>query len=120
MKRRVDDRIDNVRRRQFVASASVLGAASLVGIQGAEAVEPPPDESYEGREGLAMLDRALASLDDDKREVFVLYEVEELSMSEVANLLECPVQTAYSRHRAAREHVVAFFKRADLAKGGGE
>ena len=90
-----------------------------------EAVEPPPDESYEGREGLVMLDRALASLDDDKREVFVLYEVEELPMSEVASVLECPVQTAYSRHRAAREHVVAFFKRAALDRtpfdrGGGE
>ena len=82
-----------------------------------EGSERPPDASYEGKEGLAMLDRALASLDDDKREVFVLYEIEEMPMPEVAKLLECPLQTAYSRHRAAREHIVAFFKRASLARG---
>jgi NitT/TauT family transport system substrate-binding protein len=43
MKRWVDGRIGNVGRRQFLASASVLGAASLVGIQRAEAAEPPPE-----------------------------------------------------------------------------
>ena len=78
-----------------------------------------PDVSYEGREGLVMLDRALATLDEDKREVFVLYEVEEMPMLEVAKILECPLQTAYSRHRAAREHIVTFFKRASLDKGTG-
>jgi RNA polymerase sigma-70 factor, ECF subfamily len=78
-----------------------------------------PDASYEGRETLALLDRALEQLDDDKRETFVLYEVEELAMPEVAKILGCPLQTAYSRHRAAREHVVAFFRRASLRAGQG-
>ncbi|HVH44508.1 MAG TPA: sigma factor-like helix-turn-helix DNA-binding protein [Labilithrix sp.] len=55
---------------------------------------------------------------DDKRETFVLFEVEQMSMSEVAEIMECPLQTAYSRHRAAREHVLAFFKRVALAEGG--
>ncbi len=81
-------------------------------------VAPPPDASYEGKESLVLLDRALDQLDDDKREVFVLYEVEQLAMPEVADLLGCPLQTCYSRHRAARESVIAFFKRAALAKGG--
>jgi RNA polymerase sigma-70 factor (ECF subfamily) len=77
-----------------------------------------PDATLESRQGLAMLDRALDTLDEDKREVFVLYEIEELTMSEVASILGCPLQTAYSRHSAARAHVVAFFKRASLAEGG--
>ncbi len=47
----------------------------------------------------------LADLDDDKRAVFVLYEVEQLPMSEVAETLECPLQTAYSRLYAARKEV---------------
>src|SRR5262249_46431400 len=42
-----------------------------------------PDASYEGRQSLELLDRALDELDDDKREVFVLYEIEELAMPEV-------------------------------------
>ena len=60
------------------------------------------DAALESRQGLAMLDRALDGLDEDKREVFVLYEIEEVAMSEVASILGCPLQTAYSRHSAAR------------------
>jgi RNA polymerase sigma-70 factor, ECF subfamily len=80
---------------------------------------PGPDASYEGKEALAMLDRALDELDGDKRDVFVLYEIEELTMPEVAGIVDCPLQTAYSRHRAARELVTAFLRRSALAPGGG-
>ena len=55
----------------------------------------------------ALLDRALETLDDDKRAVFVLYEIEELEMPEVADALGCPLQTAYSRLYAARKLVQA-------------
>ena len=79
-----------------------------------------PEASLESREALQMLDRALDALDGDKREVFVLYEVEELPMSEVAQIVGCPLQTAYSRHSAARAHVVAFFRRLSLPIGGGQ
>lgn len=78
-----------------------------------------PEVSLQNRQSLALLDEALDALDADKREVFVLYELEELSMSEVAKLVGCPLQTAYSRHSAARAHVVAFFKRRQLAPEGG-
>jgi RNA polymerase sigma-70 factor, ECF subfamily len=56
-------------------------------------------------EALAALDVALAALDDDKRAVFVLYEIEELSMADVAEAVGCPLQTAYSRLHAARRYV---------------
>jgi RNA polymerase sigma-70 factor (ECF subfamily) len=52
-----------------------------------------------------LLARLLADLDDDKREVFVLYEIEELPMAEVAASIGCPVQTAYYRLYAARRQV---------------
>jgi RNA polymerase sigma-70 factor (ECF subfamily) len=45
---------------------------------------------------------ALELLDEQKRAVFVLYEVEGLTMREVADVLDCPLQTAYSRLHAAR------------------
>ncbi len=71
--------------------------------------EPAIHESAEYelrmREARALLDRILETLDDDKREVFVLYEIEELPMKEVAMALGCPLQTAYSRLHAARAHV---------------
>jgi RNA polymerase sigma-70 factor, ECF subfamily len=53
----------------------------------------------------ALLDRLLAQLADDQRQVFVLYEVEELSMREISEIVKCPVQTAYSRLHAARKRI---------------
>ena len=48
-----------------------------------------------------------ASFDEPKRAVFVLYELEELPMAEVAEIVGCPVQTAYSRLHAVRAVVEA-------------
>jgi RNA polymerase sigma-70 factor (ECF subfamily) len=63
------------------------------------------------REARAMLDRILEGLDDGKRAVFVLYEIEELPMAEVAVAVGCPLQTAYSRLHAARRDVDAVLHR---------
>ncbi len=79
----------------------------------------PPDERHsapqlkelEREQARAMLDRALAALDDDKRAVFVLYEIEQLEMPEVAEALGCPLQTAYSRLYAARKKVESEMRR---------
>jgi len=60
-----------------------------------------------------LLDALLARLSDDKREVFVLYELEELSMREVAEIVGCPLQTAYGRLHAARREL----QRAARARG---
>jgi RNA polymerase sigma-70 factor, ECF subfamily len=75
----------------------------------------PPEVSVGGlqeeelalREARDVLDRILDRLDDDKRNVFVLYEIEELPMAEVAAAVGCPLQTAYSRLHAARREVEA-------------
>ncbi len=69
------------------------------------AVEPASEAEIDRGRERAMLDRALDALDDDKREVFVLYELEQMSMAEVAAAVGCPLQTAYSRLYAARERV---------------
>ena len=49
------------------------------------------------------MQQLLAELDDDKRQVLVLYEIEGLTMREVAEVVGCPLQTAYSRLHAARD-----------------
>ncbi|HVJ93346.1 MAG TPA: RNA polymerase sigma factor [Labilithrix sp.] len=58
-------------------------------------------------QAVALLHSALATLDEDKRAVFILYELEEVPMVDVARSLGCPLQTAYSRLHAARDHVTA-------------
>ena len=64
-----------------------------------------PDDTAMMREARVLLDRILDTLDDDKRAVFVLYEIEQLAMNDVATAIGCPLQTAYSRLHAARDLV---------------
>ncbi len=72
-------------------------------------VDELPDSPAEGdpsaRIDIDRLDRALATLDEDKRIVFVLFEIEEMSMRDVASAVGCPLQTAYSRLHAARREL---------------
>ena len=67
----------------------------------------PQLRELEREQARALLDAALETLDEEKRAVFVLYEIEELDMPEVAEALGCPLQTAYSRLYAARKKVHA-------------
>jgi RNA polymerase sigma-70 factor (ECF subfamily) len=53
-------------------------------------------------ERLALLYQVLGTLDEDKRNVFVLHELEQLGVPEVAEALGLNLNTAYSRLRAAR------------------
>jgi RNA polymerase sigma-70 factor, ECF subfamily len=76
-------------------------------------VEQPPDAGVEAdqqsglerREERVLLNRLLDALDDDQRAVIVLYEIELLPMREVAETVGCPLQTAYSRRKAALERL---------------
>jgi RNA polymerase sigma-70 factor (ECF subfamily) len=78
-------------------------------------VEQPPDAGVEAeqhsglerREERLRLNRLLDALDDDQRAVIVLYEIELLPMREVAETVGCPLQTAYSRRKAALERLRA-------------
>lgn len=49
------------------------------------------------------LHRVLAELSESYRQVLVMYELEELPMAEVADALEIPLQTGYSRLYAGRK-----------------
>jgi RNA polymerase sigma-70 factor (ECF subfamily) len=71
------------------------------------AVEPNQENEVSQRQALLRLREALDRLESAKREVFVLYEIEELTMNEVAAVVGCPLQTAYSRLHAARKEITA-------------
>jgi RNA polymerase sigma-70 factor (ECF subfamily) len=53
------------------------------------------------------LNALLDGLDERQRAVFVLYEIERLTMKEIAEALACPLQTAYFRHKSAKKHLLA-------------
>jgi hypothetical protein len=78
-----------------------------------------PEELAVAAQARAMVARALDRLDPEKRAVFVMFELEELSCVEIAAMIGAPVGTVYSRLHAAR----AAFARAvealrDDAAGG--
>lgn len=66
------------------------------------------------QQALSMAQRMLELLPEKQRAVFVLYEIEQLSMPEIAAAVECPLPTAYARLRKARERVLAEVARARL------
>jgi RNA polymerase sigma-70 factor, ECF subfamily len=70
-----------------------------------------PHDDLERTRALSVAFEILGELDDEKRAVFVLYEVEQLPMAEVADAVGCPIQTAYSRLYAARREVTRQLKR---------
>lgn len=70
-----------------------------------------PSRCLDEREARDFLDAVLDRLDDNQRAVFVLYEIEQLSMADVAAAVDCPLQTAYSRLHASRKIVEAAVKR---------
>lgn len=53
-------------------------------------------------ERLSLARAALETLSDDQREVFVLARVEQMSAPEIASVVGIPLNTVYSRLRAAR------------------
>jgi RNA polymerase sigma-70 factor (ECF subfamily) len=69
---------------------------------------PSPFDDTAKAQGLRQLDAFLASLDDDKRAVFVLTELEQMSAPEIAEALNTNLSTVYSRLRAVREQFNAF------------
>ena len=83
------------------APDSVLANLAVPGSQENEVAE---------RRAWRKLSRVLENMDEVKRETFVLFELEALPMTEIATLLDCPLQTAYSRLHAARRIVLEAFQ----------
>ena len=84
-----------------------------------QSVEAEQTGAIVRREELDRLDRALASIDIDRRAVLVLYEIEEQTAPEIARTLGLSVNTVYSRLRVARAELEMALKREHLRRGGG-
>jgi RNA polymerase sigma-70 factor (ECF subfamily) len=94
--------------------------ASAAAFVNEEAVsrEPTPLEQTERNSELSLLTSLLDELDEPKREIFSLVELEELPVPEAAEVLEIPLNTAYSRLRAARQMFEAALARCEARNKG--
>lgn len=81
----------------------------------ADSAAPRPDQHAERNESREQLMALLETLDDAKREAFVLAELEGLTAPEIAALLDVNLNTIYARIRAARKQLEAA---ASAEKGG--
>jgi RNA polymerase sigma-70 factor, ECF subfamily len=81
-----------------------------------------PHESAARAEAVRVLSEVLEGLDDDKREVFILAEVEQMTVADIARATGLNVNTAYARLRAAREDFeqsVRRYRARDQFRAGG-
>lgn len=86
-----------------------------LGSEVADGQAPSTDDLLERKKAQDLLDGLLDQLSHDQRAVFVLYEIEEMTFSEIAALLRIPIGTVASRLRLARarlQHRLELFDRA--------
>jgi RNA polymerase sigma-70 factor (ECF subfamily) len=80
----------------------------------AEAERRDPEGALDQKRRVGWLNAALRELDADKREVFILYEIELLTLAEVAQAVDCSESTALYRLQAARDSLRTSLKRREL------
>jgi RNA polymerase sigma-70 factor (ECF subfamily) len=86
----------------------------LLGVELVERGEPASqDRELWLKQAHAQLVEALDCLDEEQRSVFVLYEIEELTMEEIATAAGAPLTTCYSRLQAARSKLETLLRRKE-------
>lgn len=108
------DRVETGRERAFLMATAVRLAANARRhaaycredgddrIDGLPHPGPDPEYLLETKQARGLLDDVLASMPTGQREAFVLFELEQLKLEEVAQALGVPKGTVASRLRAAR------------------
>lgn len=80
-----------------------------------------PDQLTAQRRSVSRAQQAMETLNHELRSIFVMYELQGESCVDIANAMEIPVGTVYSRlHQARKQFKAAFAKtqRTPLAQGG--
>lgn len=98
--------LDALRRRRRDPHSLPDAAPSLPGD------EPEPSDDLERRELRERVDSALAQLNDDQRNAFILCVLQNLSYEDAARVLGCSVKTLSSRLVRARERFRELLKEA--------
>jgi RNA polymerase sigma-70 factor (ECF subfamily) len=108
-----------------VAQASRRTTARRAEVTGEDCIDriatdaKAPDELLDEARARALLDRLLEAMPLDLRTVFILYELEEMTMADIATALSLPSGTVASRLRRAREtfRTLASEAEASMQKG---
>jgi RNA polymerase sigma-70 factor, ECF subfamily len=91
----------------------------LLGVEGDAASSTPSADALVARmQDADLVLRALQGVDPDRRAVFILHELDECPMKEIAEALGIPLFTGYSRLRVAREEFTAAVRRLRPKRGG--
>jgi len=77
-----------------------------------------PEQALDEQRARAVLDAVLEAMPVDLRAVFVMYEIEEMTMIEIATVLALPPGTVASRLRRAREAFERLSRRAQCQLEG--
>lgn len=93
----------NVRRVQARSSAR-RADAPIERVETEVDTGPNAEDLVEQRRAREALDAVLDTMTVEMRAVFTLYEIEELTLAEIAELLGVPLSTVSSRLRRARDH----------------
>lgn len=107
------------RRRRAISEA--LPDGHFV-VEAAAHPGPNPEQALEQQRSIALLDRLLGEVDAEARAVLILYEIEGLTLQEIAAALDKPQGTVASRLRRGRAKFQAAVARyrAMRKKGEGE
>jgi RNA polymerase sigma-70 factor, ECF subfamily len=77
---------------------------------------PLADDLLIKGEDRELAEQALTTLEVDKRAIIVMFEIEELPCAEIAELMNVPIGTVYSRLHAARRQLKAALARGSRSK----
>ncbi|AKU95351.1 hypothetical protein AKJ09_02015 [Labilithrix luteola] len=119
------------RERAFLFGAALRIAKGLKRKGAREVLTPPldadldvpsaagtPEDMLDDEQARALVYRLLAELDEDQRAVFVMFEIEEMTMKEIAEMLGAPMGTVASRLRRGREDFRARLERYRKSQRG--
>ena len=130
----VSQRLDDVRsgsERAFLFSTALhVGSRARrdrsrkredfgVDLDAQPASAPSPEELIDRRRARELLDALLEEMPLELRVVFVLYEIEQLTSSEIAEVVGVPLGTVASRLRRAREDFGARVARVEARRNFG-
>jgi RNA polymerase sigma-70 factor (ECF subfamily) len=96
-----------LRKHPHTVRAEAEGDVNAVGTQD----ETGPHAELAKREAARVVSAFLESLDDEKREVFILADLEQMTAPDIAAALGVNVNTVYSRLRLARQALTAAIAR---------
>jgi len=81
---------------------------------------PGPLERAEQADAIRLLEELLSQVSEEKREVFLLAELDQMTAPEISSALGIQLSTVYSRLRAARIEFEQALSRRRAREGGGQ